>query len=297
MSLRAERRGLRFEVRGSRLKAWGVTPLLLWLTGAQQPNYRPLKPPNLKPQTSFRVCADPNNLPFSNDREEGFENKIAALIARDLGTRLEYTWWAQRRGFVRNTLNAGKCDVIMGVPTSYGMVSATEAYYRSTYVFVRRKDRRLHIASLDDPQLRRLRIGVHLIGDDYSNTPAVQSLARRGLAKNVVGYTVYGDYSKPNPPAELVHAVARGDVDIAVVWGPLAGYFAGREPVPLDLVPVSPPIDGAALPYVYDIAIGVRHRDTMRLAVLDRELHRRRSEITQLLSEYGVPLLAMPAGK
>ena len=125
----------------------------------------------------------------------------------------------------------------------------------------------------------------------------MQSLARRGLAKNVVGYTVYGDYSKPNPPAELVHAVARGDVDIAVVWGPLAGYFAGREPVPLDLVPVSPPIDGAALPYVYDIAIGVRHRDTMRLAVLDRELHRRRSEITQLLSEYGVPLLAMPAGK
>ena len=128
---------------------------------------------------ALRVCADPNNLPFSNNRGEGFENRIAVLIARDLGTRVEYTWWAQRRGFVRNTLNAGSCDVILGVPTGYGMVRTTRPYYRSTYVFVTRRDRGLHISSLDDPALRTLRVGVHLIGDDYANSPAAHSLAPR----------------------------------------------------------------------------------------------------------------------
>src|SRR5881398_3515326 len=99
---------------------------------------------------ALRVCADPNNLPFSNDRGEGFENRIATLIARDLGEHVEYTWWAQRRGFVRNTLNTGSCDVILGVPAGYGMVRTTRPYYRSTYVFVTRRDRGLHITYLDD---------------------------------------------------------------------------------------------------------------------------------------------------
>jgi len=243
----------------------------------------------LAPQ-ALRVCADPNNLPFSNARGEGFENRIAALIARDLGERLEYTWWAQRRGFARNTLNAGSCDVILGVPTGYGPASTTRPYYRSTYVFVTRRDRGLHITSLDDPRLRTLRIGVHLIGDDYANTPAVHSLSQRGLTSNLVGYTLYGDYSKPNPPARLLEAVANKEVDIAVAWGPLAGYFARQSTVPLDLQPVSPARDGA-LTYVFDIAMGVRRRDSTRVAALDQEITRRHADIDRILADYGVPLL------
>jgi quinoprotein dehydrogenase-associated probable ABC transporter substrate-binding protein len=239
---------------------------------------------------ALRVCADPNNLPFSNERGEGFENRIASLLARDLGTHVEYTWWAQRRGFVRNTLNAGTCDLILGVPMGYGMVRTTQPYYRSTYVFVSRRDRGLHISSLDDPMLRKLRIGVHLIGDDYANTPAVHSLAQRGLASNLVGFTLYGDYSQPNPPARLIEAVADGKVDVAVAWGPLAGYFARRSKVPLDLQPVTPTRDGA-LTYVFDIAMGVRRRDSTRSAALDAELAHRHADIDRILTDYGVPLL------
>jgi len=240
--------------------------------------------------SAFRVCADPNNLPFSNDRREGFENRIAELIARDLGQHVEYTWWPQRRGFVRNTLNAGSCDVILGVPEHYDMVRTTQPYYRSTYVFVSRRDRRLDIRSLDDPVLRSLRIGVHLIGDDYANTPAAQSLARRGMTRNVVGFTIYGDYAKPNPPARLIEAVGNKDVDVAVAWGPLAGYFARRSSVPLDLRPVTPQRDGAMV-YTFPISAGVRRRDSTRSALLDRELVRRHSEIERILNEYGVPLV------
>ena len=245
---------------------------------------------NRSQKEPLRVCADPNNLPFTNDREQGFENRIAGLIARDLGTRVEYTWWAQRRGFVRNTLNAGSCDVILGVPAHYEMVRTTQPYYRSTYVFVTRRDRGLHITSLDDPALRTLRVGVHLIGDDYANSPAAHSLARRGITSNVVGYTVYGDYSKPNPPARLIEAVENKDIDVAVAWGPLAGYFAKQSRVPLELHPVTPEKDGV-MRYAFDIAMGVRRRDSTRSAALDAEITRRRPEIEQILSSYGVPLL------
>ena len=239
---------------------------------------------------TFRVCSDPNNLPFSNEHHEGFENQIAELLARDLGERVEYTWWAQRRGFVRNTLNAGSCDVILGVPAHYGMVRTTQPYYRSAYVFVTRRDRNLHITSLDDPRLRTLRVGVHLIGDDYANSPAAHSLSRRGISANVIGYTLYGDYSQPNPPARLIEAVEKKDVDVAVAWGPLAGYFAKRSPIPLDLQAVTPEQDGV-MSYVFDIAMGVRRRDSTRSAALNAEIARRKPEIERILSSYGVPLV------
>src|SRR5690349_16835567 len=122
--------------------------------------------PFTRPAGVLRVCADPNNLPLSNQRGEGFENKLAELLAQDLGERVEYTWWAQRRGFFRNTLKAGMCDLVIGVPAGFEMASTTRPYYRSTYVFVSRKDRHLNIASLDDPALRKLKIGVQMIGDD-----------------------------------------------------------------------------------------------------------------------------------
>jgi mxaJ protein len=141
----------------------------------------------------LRICADPNNLPFSNQRLEGFENRLAELIARELHATVQYTWWAQRRGFFRNTLKAGACDVVLGVPHRFELALTTSPYYRSTYVFAYRKDRPLRVHSFDDPLLHQVKIGVQLIGDDYANTPPAHALASRNLIGNVVGYTVYGD--------------------------------------------------------------------------------------------------------
>ena len=251
-------------------------------------------PPSVVRQSpgALRVCADPNNLPFSNDRGEGFENKIAELVARELGERVEYTWWAQRRGFVRNTLSARLCDVVIGAPAHLDMLMTTTPYYRSTYVFVSRRDRRIAIASFDDPRLRSMRIGVPVVGDDYAGTPPVHALARRGLTRNIVGYSVYGDYATPNPPARLVDAVVSKDVDVAVAWGPLAGFVARHSPVPLTLTPVTAPADLHVVPFAYDIAMGVRRGDAALRARLDTVIARRRPAIDSILATYGVPRLA-----
>ena len=245
----------------------------------------------------LRVCADPNNLPFSNDKGQGLENKLAELIARDLGATVAYTWWPQRRGFVRNTLRAGKCDVMPGVPGSYELVLATRPYYRSTYVFVSRADRGLRPGSFDDPVLRRLTIGVTLVGDEGGNAPPAHALAKRGIVDNVRGYSIYGDYREPNPPVAVMDAVAKGDVDLAVVWGPLAGWYAKRSRTPLLLTPVKPQIDTPFLPFVYDIAVGVRRDDQALRNEIDDVLVRRRAEIARLLGEFGVPLVAPPGAR
>jgi mxaJ protein len=237
----------------------------------------------------LRVCADPNNLPFTNASGEGFENKIAQLLARDLGTRVDYTWFAQRRGFLRNTLSAQKCDVVMGLPVDTDAAWTTRPYYRSTYVFVTRRSRNLHIRSFDDPRLRTLRIGVELVGDDGANTPPAHALSRRGIVGNVVGYSVYGDYQTDSPPSAIVAAVARGDVDIAAAWGPMAGYFAARQRVPLDVVAVQPQVDGRVLPQTFAIAMATRRRDTARHQRLEEFIDRRQHDIDAILAEYHVP--------
>jgi mxaJ protein len=242
-----------------------------------------------KPTRELRVCSDPNNLPFSNQRQEGFENRLAQLIASELHATVHYTWWAERRGFLRNTLNAGQCDLVMGMPPGTGGILTTAPYYRSTYVFVSRQDRHLSIASLDDPILRRLKIGVQLVGDDYANTPPVHALSRRGIVKNIVGFRVVGDYSEANPPARIIDAVAAGDVDVAVAWGPLAGYFAKRSKVPLVLRPVLPVVDPPALRFTFDISLAVRKDEQALQQELDRVLVKRRAGIDSILTEYGVP--------
>lgn len=249
----------------------------------------PDKPEDPAQQRVLRVCADPNNLPFSNRNGEGFENRIAELVADELDAKLEYTWWAQRRGFLRNTLYEEKCDVVMGIPSSHDMVLATRAYYRSTYVFLYPADSGIDVTSFDDPALEKLTIGAHLIGDDGTNTPPVHALTRRGMVDNIKGYLIYGDYSEANPPARLVEAAANGDVDLAVVWGPLAGYFAPRQPVDMAIKPVSPTIDIPALPFIYSISMGVRFGDVELKSELDEILHRRRDDIAGILEDYGVP--------
>jgi mxaJ protein len=247
-----------------------------------------------RPATSaLRVCADPNNLPFSNQRQEGFENRLATVLAADLGARLEYTWWPQRRGFVRSTLDARLCDVVMGVPHRYDRTLTTQPYYRSTYVFVARRDRHLELHSLDDERLRGLRIGVQLVGGDFANSPPAHVLSARGLTRNIVGYSVTGDYAQPNPPARIVDAVARGDVDTALVWGPLAGYFAKRSTIPLELDTVAPD-RSPALPFAFDISMAVRTGDAERLRVLEDFIERRRRDIDAILLDYGVPRVKNP---
>lgn len=247
----------------------------------------PEAPPPLT-QPVLRVCADPNNLPFSNQAGEGFENQIVELLAKDLGARVEYTWWAQRRGYARNTVAARDCDLWPGVAAGIETLETTRPYYRSTYVFVTRADRNLAIRSFDDPRLRTLRIGVQMIGDDANNPPPAHALAARGIVNNVRGYMLYGDYSRPNPPAEIVDAVARGEVDVALVWGPLAGYFAARAPVKLTLTPVAAPADGP-WPMRFDISMGVRHGDHVMKDRIETLIERERPAIDATLDQFNVP--------
>jgi mxaJ protein len=264
-------------------------PVQLVVPPVDEPNFPAAAPDRL------RVCADPNNLPFSDDRSGGFENEVARLIANDLGRSLSYYWQPQRRGFVRNTLNAGACDVVMGVPSSLEMVKTTKPYYRSSYVFVTRADRRLSIRSIDDARLRRLQIGIPIVGDDYENPPPAQALAARHIVDNVHGYPVYGDYSKPGPSWGGLEALTRGDVDVAIAWGPLAGYFARHSAVPLSIVPMPRPSTQRIEAVAFDIAIGVRRGNNALAAELDAAIDRHRSDIDAILARYGVPIVAKEA--
>lgn len=261
--------------------------LLLAVTSAVRSDDSPLVHSSIP--RALRVCADPNNLPFSNQRGEGFENELAELLAAELHTSLEYTWWAQRRGFLRSTLKAGECDAVLGVPEDLEPVLTTQPYYRSSYVFVQR-ERAKPLRSLDDPKLRRARIGIPVIGEDYGNPPPAHMLARRSIVRNVRGYSVYGDYGVESPTRALIDAVDRGEVDVAIAWGPVAGYFARQSRRRLHLSPVLPQRDG---PFrcAFAIAIGVRPTDVAWRDRLDRALHAQRARIRELLREYGVPLL------
>jgi mxaJ protein len=237
----------------------------------------------------LRVCADPNNLPFSNAKQQGFENAIAQLIARELGDTLEYYWWPQRRAWVRHSIGEGKCDVAIGVPTAFDLLTTTRPYYQSTYVFVSRADRHYGLHSLDDPRLRQLRIGLHFIGTDYSNPPPAHALGARGIVRNVVGYSIYGNFADANPPARLIDAVAKGDVDAAIVWGPLAGYFAPREPVRLAVAALESPVDArTGTRFEFPISVGVRKGDAALRDRIQRVLDRHGGEVKAILARYGV---------
>lgn len=243
--------------------------------------------PLMAQQRHLRVCADPNNLPFSNQQGQGFENKIAELIAHEMHARLDYTWWLERRNFVRNTIDAHRCEVIFGMPASMDSALTTTPYYTSTYVFVYRKDRKVDVHSFDDPKLRMLRIGVHVLDDNY--TPPAHALARRGIT-DLEGYSMYGEKTEKNAPAKIITAVAKGDIDVAMVWGPLAGYFAPRQTVPLAVVPVSPARDGV-IPFTFAISAGVRKNDKPLGDEIDRILKSKRTEVRAILKSYGVPLV------
>jgi quinoprotein dehydrogenase-associated probable ABC transporter substrate-binding protein len=235
---------------------------------------------------TLRVCADPNNLPFSNQQGQGFENKLAELIATNMNAKLEYTWWTERKSFAKKALDADACDVVTGIPTSMPDVLTTKPYYRSTYVFVSRRDRDLQITSLADARLTDLRIGIHVVGDDFA--PPAYALAHRGISKNIVGFSLFGEYGEANPPRKLMDAVEKGDVDVAIVWGPFAGYFAQGGKVPLVIAPVNPPMF-LGVPFAYDISAGVRQGNEALKMQLDRILQAQATSVQQILMNYGVP--------
>ena len=240
----------------------------------------------------LRVCADPYDMPFSNNQEEGFENKIAHLVARDLNANVINYWWPSRRGVLRNSILGGFCDVMIQAPVGLDPVATTKPYYRSTYYFVYRADRGLAVRSLDDTILKRLKIGVNIIGYDYTNTPPAHALGARGI----VGLVGFGNFLNPDPkadhPEDIVHAVARDSIDVAVMWGPLAGYWVKRESVPLTMVALPDTDAVSGMRFAFDMAMAVRHRDKALKATLDSVIDRRRGEITEILRQYNVPMLA-----
>ncbi len=241
----------------------------------------------------LRVCAEPDNLPYSRRDESGFENRIARLVAQDMGATLRYFWQEQRLGFVRKTMGAGQCDVFIGVPAGFERVLPTRPYYRSSYVAVRRAADAPF--AFDDATVRTRRIGVQLVGDDLAASPPGHALVRAGAIDNVTGFLVYGE----GPAARrMVDAVAAGSIDVALVWGPQAGWYAQRSTVPLTLQTLSQP-QGLPTPFNYAIAMGVPKGASALRDRLDEILQRRRADIDAILTEYAVPrseLAAAPLG-
>jgi mxaJ protein len=239
----------------------------------------------------LRVCADMDNLPFSNQKGEGYENKIANLIANEWHSRLEYVWWPIRRGYYR-MLNGTYCDLVIESPVGVDMAGATKPYYRSGYMFLSRKGSGLEtINSLADPRLKKLKIGVNLfVSSDGEHSPPEMALSRYGVVGNLVGYSVaYDDTTRPEA---IINAVAKKDVDLAIVWGPQAGYFVNKSPVPMVLTPLAAEVDTATgYPMSYNIGMAVRRSDRAFRDSLQTLLDRKHPEILGILKEYGVPAL------
>ena len=241
----------------------------------------------------IRVCADPDNLPYSNEERQGFENKIAEVIAQELGASLDYYWWPAQMGMVRNTLQKDRCDVLISIPMGFDPVLWTKPYYRSSYLLAYRSDRKLGVRTLDDPALRKLRIGVHV------NTPPYDALANRGLAENLVGYRLFFDPHDPDPsrrPDKMLQDVLSGAIDVGVAWGPMVGYFARQHPSPaLEMIPLD---DDSAEAMTFQFSMGVKKGNRALKTRLEGALDKREADIRRILADYGVPMLRLkPPGE
>jgi len=254
---------------------------------------RAQRPAPLDPE-KIRVCADPDNMPSSNDKLEGYENKLATLISQELKAKLEYVWYPTRRGYFR-ILNGMYCDLAMEVPAGLDMAGTTKPYFRSGYVFVTRKGSGLEdIKNLADPRLKKLKIGVNIYTSDAENSPPAMALSHYGVVGNLVGFSTFFDEN--NRPEDIVNAVAKKDVDLAIAWGPLAGFYAKSATVPLVLT-VLPARDSLSdFPFQYNIGIAVRRSDKEFKDSLNAVLTRRQSDVQAILKEYAVPLLPIEQG-
>jgi quinoprotein dehydrogenase-associated probable ABC transporter substrate-binding protein len=232
----------------------------------------------------LRVCADPRNLPFSNEAGEGFENKLAELLAQKLGKPLAYTYYPGATGFVRNTLNAHKCDVIMGYPQGDDFVQPTNPYYRTAYVLIARKDAGLDgIESLEDPRLRGKKIGI------IAGTPPATNLAVNGLLPSIRSYPLVIDTRFDSSTDKMFKDLEAGEIDVAILWGPIGGFFAKKSKLDLSLVPLVSEKSGPRM--IYRMGMGVRHSDQNWKRELNRFISENQRAVEQLLVRYGVPLL------
>ena len=234
---------------------------------------------------TLRVCADPNNLPFSNDKGEGFENRIAEFLAKKLGKDLAYTYYPGATGFVRNTLNAHLCDVILGMPQGNDLVQPTNPYYRTTYAIVTRAGSELDgLKTLDDPGLKEKPHRIGLV----ANTPPGNVLAMNGLMASVKPYALMIDTRVESSGAAMMHDLEKGDIDVALLWGPIAGYYAKHSSVKLNVTPL-PETPGARM--AFRIGFGVRHSDQNWKRELNTLIAQNKIELERILRDYGVPLL------
>jgi quinoprotein dehydrogenase-associated probable ABC transporter substrate-binding protein len=262
-----------------RLSALGVAALLGWPSPvlAQSPTG------DLVSRSELRVCADPNNLPFSNEAGEGFENKIAEALGQELSLPVKFTWFPQVIGFVRNTLQAGRCDLVIGTVAGDETMQTTTPYYYTSYVVVFRADKGLSFADFTDPKLKSLHIGV------VAGTPPANLLVRYDLMANVRPYALTVDTRYESPTHQIVADVASGAIDAAMLWGPIAGYYIQRDKLPLTLVRLKTEPDTPRMEY--HIAMGVRANDAEWRRRINDAIHKRQAEITGILRDYGVPLL------
>lgn len=232
--------------------------------------------------TEFKVCADPDNMPYSNSKQEGFEDKIAAVLAKELGKKLSYQYAYYRQGFLRNTLNANRCDYVMSTTSDNDSMRTSVPYYRSGYVFVYRKSSGYNITDWDAPDLRKGIIGI------IGQSPPTRPLADHNLMENARPYRLQRDLNFP--PSQLIDDLVKGDLDVAIVWGPIAGYFAKNASIPLVVVPIpeyeSKNVKGKEN---WNISIGVRNKDKARAEELNKAIASRQADIDKILDEYGVP--------
>ncbi len=232
----------------------------------------------------LRVCADPRNLPFSNEAGEGFENKIAALLAQKLGKTLANEYYPGTTGFVRNTLIAHRCDVIMGMPQGDDIVQGTNPYYRTSYALVSMQGAGLEtIESLEDPRLQAKRIGI------VAGTPPSTNLAVNGLLENVKSYPLVVDTRFDAPAARMIGDLEGGRIDAAILWGPIAGYLGKHAKIPMKVTPLVKEASGPRM--IYRIGMGVRNSDQDWKRLLNKLIVENQAEISHILASYGVPLI------
>lgn len=234
-------------------------------------------------KSRLRVCADPANLPFSNKAGEGFENKIAELLAEKLKVPVRYTWFPQGVGFVRNTLNARKCDLVIGISLGFELLQNTNPYYTSTYALIYRADSGLTAGSLKDPSLKGRSIGV------VAGTPPATLLARNGLLDKMRPYHLMVDTRFDSPGKDMAEDVAKGDVDVGLLWGPIAGYYAQQQDPPLTVVPLLSAEEGMRMDYT--ITMGLRFNEPLWKREMNRLIRKNKDAINAILFDYGVPLL------
>lgn len=277
----------------ARFSVWsaGSAGLMALLLGATAAPAAAQRPGPMEPGV-LRVCADPDNLPSSDSSGNGLENKLAELMAQSWNSKLQYVWWAAPRGLFTRALNGRYCDIVLQAPAGFDLAGVTRPYFRTSYVIVQRRDAPHKVTGLDDPALKTMRIGVHIFPGDGENSPPAMALSAHGVVGNLVGFgtTYTGTLERPE---DIIRAVVDGKVDVAMVWGPIAGYHAKRIGADLLLTPV---LDDTLtrIPFTYSMGMATRRRDREFRDSVQSFIEAKHSEIQALLEQFGVPLLPLP---